>query len=125
MGVEILESLQRIAGKIVAYRRWLASAALASVAACIFAHAMMGNNGWLSYREKKAEYIRLQQEIQTLDQDNQRLDGEIKALKSDPKAIEKEAREQLRYVRPGEVVVLLPDQKPSQPVQGDQQARKK
>jgi cell division protein FtsB len=31
-------------------------------------------------------------------------------LKSDPKAIEKEAREQLRYAKPGEVIYLLPEQ---------------
>jgi cell division protein FtsB len=39
------------------------------------------------------------------------LDAEIKALKSDPKAIEKEAREQLRYAKPGEVIYLLPEQR--------------
>ena len=45
-----------------------------------------------------------------MDEENQRLDAEIKALKSDPKAIEKEAREQLRYAKPGEVIYLLPEQ---------------
>ena len=46
-----------------------------------------------------------------MDEDNRRLDAEIKALKSDPKAIEKEAREQLRYAKPGEVIYLLPEQR--------------
>ena len=32
----------------------------------------------------------------------------IKSLKSDPNAIEKEAREQLRYARPGEVIYVVP-----------------
>jgi len=32
------------------------------------------------------------------------MEQEIKALKNDPKTIEKEARERLRYARPGEVV---------------------
>ncbi len=45
-----------------------------------------------------------------MDEENRRLDAEIKALKSDPKAIEKEAREQLRYAKPGEVIYLLPEQ---------------
>jgi cell division protein FtsB len=38
----------------------------------------------------------------------------IESLKSDPKAIEKEAREQLRYARPGEVVYTLPNQPQAQ-----------
>ena len=33
---------------------------------------------------------------------------QIQALKTDQKAIEKEAREQLRYVRPGEYVYVPP-----------------
>ena len=97
--------------KLVEWRRLLASAALALIAVCICAHVMMGNNGWISYRAKKAEYQRLQQDLKRMDEENQRLDAEIKALKSDPKAIEKEAREQLRYAKPGEVIYLLPEQR--------------
>ena len=56
---------------------------------------------------KKAEYQKLQRELKRMDEENRRLDTEIKALKSDPKAIEKEAREQLRYAKPGEVIYLF------------------
>jgi cell division protein FtsB len=35
------------------------------------------------------------------------MEQEIKALKSDPQTIEKEARERLRYARPGEVVYTV------------------
>jgi cell division protein FtsB len=52
-----------------------------------------------------------------MDEENRRLDAEIKALKSDPKAIEKEAREQLRYAKPGEFIYLLPEQPGQHPVQ--------
>ena len=64
----------------------------------------------MTYRQKKAEYQKLQQDLKRMDEENRRLDAEIKALKSDPKAIEKEAREQLRYAKPGEVIYLLPEQ---------------
>jgi len=87
----------------------LASAAFVVIAVCMFTHVLLGDNGWISYRQKKAEYQRLQQDLQKMDTENQRLDSEIKALKSDPKAIEKEAREQLRYAKPGEVIYLLPE----------------
>ena len=97
--------------KLVAWRRLLASAALGLIAVFICAHVMQGNNGWLTYRAKKAEYRALQEDLKRMDEENKRLDAEIKALKSDPKAIEKEAREQLRYAKPGEVIYLLPEQR--------------
>jgi cell division protein FtsB len=98
----------------------LASAAFAAIAIGLCAHVLLGNNGWMTYRQKKTEYQKLQQELQQMDQENQRLDSEIKALKSDPKAIEKEAREQFRYAKPGEVIYLLPDQAGQHPAQPQQ-----
>ena len=104
-----MEQVQQFGQKLIAGRRLLASALLALFAVGIFAHVLFGNNGWMSYRQKQAEYQKLQAELQRMDEDNRRLDTEIKALKSDPKAIEKEAREQLRYAKPGEVIYLLPE----------------
>jgi cell division protein FtsB len=98
--------------RLVEWRRLIASALVAVLAIGLFAHAMLGENGWISYRQKRAEYKKLQEELQRVDVENQRLDSEIKALKSDPKAIEKEAREQLRYAKPGEVIYLLPETGP-------------
>ncbi len=89
------------------WRRLLASAAFMVIAGCLCAHVLLGNNGWMTYRQKKAEYRKLQQELKRMDEENRRLDAEIKALKSDPKAIEKEAREQLRYAKPGEVSIFF------------------
>lgn len=112
-----MERLLEFVKKLVRWRRLLASAAVAVIAVCLSAHVMLGENGWVKYRQKKAEYQKLQQELQHMDEDNRRLDAEIKALKSDPKAIEKEAREQLRYAKPGEVIYLLPEQRGQQPAQ--------
>jgi cell division protein FtsB len=39
---------------------------------------------------------------------------QINALQTDPKTIEKEAREQLHYARPGEVVYVAPAPPPIQ-----------
>src|SRR6266511_1913728 len=108
-----MDKLQQFAQTMVAERRLLASALLAIFAVAIFAHVLFGNNGWMSYRQKQAEYQKLQDELQWMDEENRRLDAEIKGLKSDPKAIEKEAREQLRYAKPGEVIYLMPEQSPN------------
>jgi cell division protein FtsB len=98
------------AKKLVQWRRLLASAVLVMIAASLGTHVLRGENGWMSYRQKRAEYQKLQKEQHRMDDENRRLDAEIRGLKSDPKAIEKEAREQLRYAKPGEVIYLLPEQ---------------
>jgi cell division protein FtsB len=69
---------------------------------------MFGSNGMVIYRQKRAEYEGLQREVKDLQKQNQGYSDQIKALKTDPAAIEREAREQLHYARPGEVVYVAP-----------------
>jgi cell division protein FtsB len=116
-----MNGLREFVQKLVQWRRLLASAAFAVIAISICAHIVLGNNGWVTYRQKKMEYLKLQQELKQMDEENLRLDSEIKGLKSDPKAIEKEAREQLRYAKPGEVIYLLPEQPAQHSAQPPQQ----
>jgi len=47
-----------------------------------------------------------------LQQENDRISLRVRELKSDPRAIEREAREQLKYARPGEVVYIAPETQP-------------
>jgi len=89
-------------------RRKLATGAVALLAVQLAWHVVFGANGALVFHQKRVEYHKLQQETQQLQQENQRLQEHIQSLKSDPKAIEKEAREQLRYAKPGEVVYTVP-----------------
>jgi cell division protein FtsB len=89
-------------------RRRLATAVVAVLTVWLFVHVMLGANGMVVYRQKSAEYQDLQKEIDRLQQENDRYTGQIKALKTDPKTIEKEAREQFHYARPGEVVYVAP-----------------
>ena len=71
-------------------------------------HAMLGANGIVVYRQKRAEMQALQAEVDRLQKDNTQHADRIKQLKSDPSAIEKEAREQLHYTRRGEVIFVAP-----------------
>ena len=89
-------------------RRRLATTAVAVLTVWLFLHVMFGANGMVVYRQKRAEYQDLQKEIDGLQKENGHYTGQIKALKTDPKTIEKEAREQLHYTRPGEVVYVTP-----------------
>ena len=90
------------------WRRKLATASI-GVLLCVAAYyVVFSANGLLVYQEKRRESRELDRQIKALQQQNSVMEQEIKALKNDPKTIEKEAREKLRYVRPGEVVYTLP-----------------
>jgi cell division protein FtsB len=97
-------------------REWrrLGTAAAVLLIVGLLLHAMFGVNGMVVYQQKRAEMKALQVEVQRLQSENDQYANQIKSLKSDPAAIEKEAREQLHYARPGEVVYVAPDtpQKP-------------
>ncbi len=95
-------------------RRKLATAGVAILTAWLFAHVMFGANGMVVYRQKKTEYQVLQKEIDRLQKENDTYTSQVKALKTDPKAIEQEAREQLHYARPGEVIYVTPAPPPVQ-----------
>lgn len=89
-------------------RRKLATAAVAVLAILLAMHVIFGANGMVVYQKKKVEYRNLQNDLEQLQKENQAFSDQIKALKNDPMAIEKEAREQLHYARPGEIIYLAP-----------------
>jgi cell division protein FtsB len=100
--------------RLYAWRRRLATVGVAVLACMLAWHVVFGANGMLTYHKKKNESRSLDVEIESLQRENERLQQQIEGLKSDPKAIEREAREQLRYARPGEVIYTVPA--PAQPV---------
>jgi cell division protein FtsB len=89
-------------------RRRIATVAVAALAAFLFVHVMLGANGMVVYKQKRAENAALRRQILEEQQENDRYTQQIQALKSDQKAIEKEAREQLGYAKPGEYVYVPP-----------------
>ena len=101
---------ERVVHKLYHLRTKLATAAVAALAIFLAIHVIFGANGMVVYQGKKSEYRALQKDADQLQKENQQLSERIKALKSDPAAIEKEAREQLHYARPGEVIYLSPGQ---------------
>jgi len=100
--------------KIHQGRRRIATAGVFVVTVWLFLHVMFGPNGMVVYRQKKAEYQNLQKEVNQLQKENDSANDEVQALKDDPKAIEKEAREQLHYAKPGEVIYVAPAPAPQQ-----------
>ena len=103
-----MEKSRPVWGAVYAERRRLATGAVVVLTAWLFLHVMFGANGMVIYRSKRAERFKLQTEIQKLQKENDLYTQRIRGLQVDPKAIEKEAREQLHYARPGEVVYVEP-----------------
>jgi cell division protein FtsB len=90
----------------------LATAGVALLALLLAAHVVFGTNGMVAWGQKRAQHRELQKHIGELQKENMRVSERIEKLKTDPEAIEKEAREQLRYAKPGEVVYTMPEQRP-------------
>lgn len=99
---------------VYSLRRRLGTVAVGIITIWLFIHVMFGANGMIVYKQKRAEYRNLQKELDSLQKENDRYNQQIQALKTDTEAIEKEAREQLHYVRPGEVVYVAPAPPPQQ-----------
>ena len=89
-------------------RRKLATVAAAALALGVAYHVVFGANGLTVYEQKRHESQLLGLQMQELQQENDLLTGRVNRLQSDPNAIEHQAREELHYTRPGEVIYALP-----------------
>ena len=118
-----MEQLQQFWERAYSFRRRLATWGLFLFAALIAAHVIFGTNGWMAYEQKKAEYRKVTGAVQKIQQENAQLEVQIKALKTDPKTIEREAREQLHYAKPGDIVYVMPT--PTQEMTSTAQAQAK
>ena len=97
-------------------RRRIATIAVAVLAVSLFVHVMFGANGMVVYKQKRADYETLRKQIVEVQKENDRYTQRVQDLKSDQTAIEKEAREQLGYAKPGEYVYVPPSPaKPAAP----------
>ena len=124
--VQGAEHAEALAGKALAkagplverlevLRTRIATVAVALLAVWLFLHVTFGANGMVVYRAKRAEYQNLQKDIDHLQNENSDYNQQVDELKTDPKRIEKEAREQFHYARPGEVIYVSPDRPAPQP----------
>ena len=76
---------------------------LAMLALAVFKH-----EGLLDVWEREKKLATIQADITRIEVENKKLVEEIHALRTDPNAIEKIAREKLKLVKPGEIVIVTP-----------------
>ena len=90
--------------------------AAAALTLAIGYHVVFGHNGLIAYGQKRQTAHDLAVQVKDLERENDALRGHVDRLQNDPNAIEHQAREELHYTRPGEVIVTLPpDPGPSAP----------
>ncbi len=107
---KVQATLEPYLTRLYEFRTRIATVAVTLLAVWLFVHVTFGANGMVVYRAKKAEYERVQKDIKALQKENQQYSEEVDQLKNDPKRIEREAREQFHYARPGEVIYVAPPQ---------------
>jgi cell division protein FtsB len=88
--------------------RKVATAAAALLAISVGYHVIFGQNGLTVYQQKRQDAESLDRQLHSLQRENELLKGHVERLQHDPNAIEHQAREELHYTRPGEVIYTLP-----------------
>ncbi|HZY62102.1 MAG TPA: septum formation initiator family protein [Edaphobacter sp.] len=97
---------------IVTGWRKIATGAAAVLALAVAYHVIFGQNGLTVYQQKRQEAQSLTKRLHSLQLENERMKGYVERLQNDPNAIEHQAREELHYTRPGEVIYTLPPDPP-------------
>ncbi len=93
---------------VLGNRRRMATVAAAGLAISLGYHVVFGQNGLTAYSQKRQNSVALDRELSRLTRENAELKSHVEHLQNDPSAIERQAREELHYARPGEVIVSLP-----------------
>jgi cell division protein FtsB len=98
----------RMYGRAQAGWRRIATAAAAVLAIAMGYHVIFGQNGLTVYQQKRQDARTLDSQLHDLLRENDLLKGHVERLQNDPNAIEHQAREELHYTRPGEVIYTMP-----------------
>jgi cell division protein FtsB len=93
--------------------RKVATGAAALLALAMGYHVIFGQNGLTAYQQKRQDAQSLDRQLHSLQRENSLLKGHVDRLQNDPNAIEHQAREELHYTRPGEVIYTLPASAPA------------
>ena len=75
--------------------------------------ALFGKKGVMELRRSRRVLARQAETIRALEEERTRLEAEILRLERDPRAVEKQAREKLGLIAPGEKVVVAPGPSPA------------
>ncbi len=100
---------KRVVSRAVGMRRKVATVVLVILSLSLGMYAIFGHDGIVAYQQKQRQATQLHQQILSLQKENERLALHDQRLQGDRDTIEYEAREQMHYTRPGEVIYTLPE----------------
>ena len=104
-----MRRLSWVGERLYSNRRRIATVAVAILTVLVGYHVIFGRDGLTAFHNKQHDLRDLQNETGMLQRENGQLQGHVDRLTNDPNAIEHQAREDLHYTRPGEVIVTLPN----------------
>jgi cell division protein FtsB len=87
---------------------WSVLAASLILSVLLSGFFFLGDRGLWDLRRQRGRLAALQSEVAALHDGNTRLEEEVSRLRTEPAAAERIAREELNFVRPGDVVLVLP-----------------
>jgi cell division protein FtsB len=73
--------------------------------------ALAGTHGYFRLQRGKGQALALQRKTDTLDKEMRELRKRISAIQNEPDALEKKAREDVGFAKPGETVYIFPTRK--------------
>jgi cell division protein FtsB len=100
--------IARFSATALGMRRKAATVLFVALSAFLGFYAIFGHDGLVAYQQKQHQAQQLHQQILDLQKQNDRLAVHDQRLKTDRDTIEYEAREQMHYTRPGEVIYTMP-----------------
>jgi cell division protein FtsB len=86
---------------------------LVFVTVVLLLNGLVGERGFMETLRARRQHQELVQTIDRLRADKARLDDEVRRLESDPATIEALARQELGLIRPGEMLFIIRDVRPS------------
>lgn len=110
-GVTKVTGVRRWGGTVYSQRRRFATFAATALTLAVGYNVVFGHNGLAAYQQKRQDAQSLDRQLKTLTRENETMKGHVDRLQEDPDAIEHQAREELHYTRPGEVIVSLPPER--------------
>jgi cell division protein FtsB len=94
-------------------RRRILNGLLAFAAIVLLVDALVGDKGVVERLRAKRQYEQEMSQLRAIQQENAELRETMQRLKDDPSAIESIAREELGLIRPGELLFIIRDSKPT------------
>lgn len=94
-------------------KRKLLNGLLAFAAAVLLIDALVGEKGLLESLRARRAYAEAQASLNALRAENAGLLEQMRRYSDDPSAVEALAREELGYIKPGEVLFILRDVEPA------------